>query len=141
MLFGLDLTDHLLDAGAEEFVELNEKYHPQDMTKALNAVGMLMTQVLSALTAQSKDAVMSTYTQTIVESAEAIGLEKHTRSILEIIAGTRNPEKISRVGVPLAMSYELILGTLMGVCSSMEEITPEEFMDRLRMVSSVEEAD
>ncbi|MGP5262752.1 hypothetical protein [Glutamicibacter arilaitensis] len=138
MLFGLDLTDHLLETGASEFVELNTEYHAQDIAKALNAVGMLMTQVLSGLTERPINSVVATYAQSILGSAEAIGLEDHTRNILAIIEGTKNPVKVKTVSVPLAMSYELILGTLVGVCSSMEEIEPEEFMDRLRMVSSLE---
>ncbi|MGP4994600.1 hypothetical protein [Glutamicibacter ardleyensis] len=136
MLFGLDLTEHLMDNGADGFVEAVGEYHPHDITKALNAVGMLVTQVLASLLEQPKDSVIRTYSDNILEASTAVGVHDEATLILDAIGRPGQSVQFSSVDLAVANSYELILGTLIGVCSTLDEILPEEFIDRLRGVAT-----
>lgn len=136
VLFGLDLTDHLLAVGAENFVESAHAYHPHDVSKALNTVGMLVTQVLASLVDQPTDAAIKTYSGGILEASAAMGLESDSQNILDAVGRTGRAVQVELIDVGVATCYELILGTLIGICATLDELTPEEFMTRLRGVAS-----
>ncbi|MGP5048042.1 hypothetical protein [Glutamicibacter ardleyensis] len=131
MLFGLDLTDLLMAVGSENFVESAHAYHPHDVSKALNTVGMLVTQVLASLVEQPTDAVIETYSVSIIEASAAMGLESVSRNILNAIGRTGQAVPSDYIDSGVASCYELILGTLIGICATLDELTPEEFMTRL----------
>lgn len=134
MLFGLDLAEHLMAVGSENFVESAHAYHPHDVSKALNTVGMLVTQVLASLVEQPKDDVIDTYSVSILEASESMGLKEVAQNILDAISRTGRSHPVDLIDSGVASCYELILGTLIGICATLDEITPEEFIIRLRAV-------